>query len=93
MSAPTLCPELPTLQALLDGVLPPRRDRRLVEHLETCLACRTALQGLAASEWSWAELPRLLAPQPPVGPALREAIARLTARLTGRTPGESGKGA
>jgi anti-sigma factor RsiW len=83
------CPDLPTLQALLDGVLPPRRERQLAEHLEACAACRKALPGLAASERSWAELPRLLGRAPPGEPALRAALAR----LTGRTPlgVESGK--
>ena len=83
------CPDLPTLQALLDGLLPPSWERRLAAHLETCPACRGALQGLAASERSWAELPRLLGRAPPGEPALRAALAR----LTGRTPlgVESGK--
>jgi anti-sigma factor RsiW len=79
MMAPTTCPESAALKALISSVLPPTEEERLTVHLESCGRCREALQLLAASSTSWANLPRRLIEVLPTDPVLRESLARITA--------------
>jgi serine/threonine-protein kinase len=78
----TACPEPARLKGLLDGTLPPADGEALTTHLEACVRCQQALEGLAADGESWAALRRHLTRQePPVEPAL----ARVMAGITGHT--------
>jgi serine/threonine-protein kinase len=77
MSTP--CPDPQRLRQLLDSTLPEAEQVPLQAHLETCVPCQRALEGLVAGTESWDNLARHLG-RPgtePTQPALRQAIERL----------------
>src|SRR3954449_1728885 len=53
MSTP--CPDKGRLQKLLDSRLAPSEQGDVVRHLDECVGCQQALEGLATGEWAWAE--------------------------------------
>jgi serine/threonine protein kinase len=79
VSVQVSCPEPGSLKALIDGALPPQEETLLSAHLDTCVRCQQALEGLVADSDSWADLPRRLSPaMPQPETALRQALARVT---------------
>src|SRR5437899_2399521 len=72
------CPDAASLQQLLDGSLPEPRQAELARHLETCAACRSALDKLATAGRSFSGLARELrseatAPEPGLRRVLQAA--------------------
>jgi tetratricopeptide (TPR) repeat protein len=60
MPTPFTCPEREILEALRDGALPPEQELEVIRHLDSCEACRHALdRGHASAE---ADLPAGLKP-------------------------------
>jgi anti-sigma factor RsiW len=77
---PSTCPDAASLQALLDGALPEATQAELTRHLETCAACRSALDQLATDGRSFSGLARELqndaaAPEPGLERVLSEAAS------------------
>jgi WD40 repeat protein/serine/threonine protein kinase len=66
------------LRELLDDTLPHGEQVELNRHLETCVSCQQALEGMAADTRSWSgAAPHLLQGEPPPEPALHQAIQKL----------------
>ncbi len=92
MSSPQSCPEPARWQQLLAGELPPEAQATLSGHLDTCLNCQRALEGLASGDKPLTAVARAVGKDPsPAGTALYRAMAELkneasqAATLTGAT--------
>lgn len=78
MTQPQPCPEPAALHGLLQGVLAPEEQARLVSHLDTCLTCQQTLEGLAGGSQSRSEAVRHLAgDQPAAGLAYQQALEEI----------------
>src|SRR5436309_2545034 len=72
------CPDTASWQQLLDGSLPETQQAELTSHLESCAACRAALDKLATEGRSFGNLARELqkdatAPEPGLQRVLKQA--------------------
>src|SRR5437868_5693842 len=72
------CPDAASWQQLLDGTLPETQQTELTSHLESCAACRAALDKLATEGRSFGYLARELqkdatAPEPGLQRVLKQA--------------------
>lgn len=78
MSKASECPGSTQLRELLRHDLPSPHQTALCHHLETCVDCVHALEGLAAESHYWRDTARHLAEaEEQTEPALRAAMARL----------------
>lgn len=78
------------LRRLLEGGVPEVGSERLIEHLDSCEACRHALEGMAAREAWWEEARRLVRPDAARGPA-PVGRGRDAAIAGGAAPDEPGR--
>src|SRR5262245_35752825 len=84
------CPDAASLRQLLDGALPETRQAALHQHLETCVACRAALDKLATEGRSFGNLARELqrdapAPEPGLQRVLEQAAQPLASETQAET--------
>jgi serine/threonine protein kinase len=85
MSTP--CPDQGRLQKLLDSGLPPPEQAEVVQHLDDCVGCQQALEGLATGEWAWAEPARGCGgARPPDESAFWPALRPVEAAVTVASP-------
>src|SRR5262245_12866352 len=72
------CPDPARWRELLDGTLPQNEQAELDRHLEACVRCQQALEGLVADTPSWSGAARhLRQAEPAPEPALQQAIEKL----------------
>ena len=70
------CPTSERLRSLLDGQPSDAEQAELQQHIDECESCQQTLEGLVAGKESWDGVARRLGDaEPPVTPALHDAIA------------------
>src|SRR3954469_16331894 len=85
MSTP--CPDKARLQKLLDSGFSPPQQTAVVPHLDECVGCQQALEGLATGEWNWAEPARGCGgARPPDQSAFWPALRSVEAGVTVASP-------
>jgi serine/threonine protein kinase/WD40 repeat protein len=90
MTPSTACPDRSQLQRLIEASLPDDVQEPLLTHLEDCLACRQALEDLAADGASWAGVARHLRPEP-TGDHTRERDGVAARRAALGPPSQAGQ--
>ena len=71
------CPDRTAWQLLLEGNLSEQTQQELTAHLDSCPACRQAVDQLAAAGQSWSKIPAALAKAGGQDVRLAEVMAQL----------------
>src|SRR6516164_8075919 len=75
--SPTPCPDVASLEKLLNDSAAEPLQSQWAAHLETCTRCQQTLQSMVASQDSWFGMARHLGQAEPPAPALLNVITAL----------------